>query len=565
MSINSNGRTDDASMTAPRGRRDPSPRRMESPAGSQPISRTPTPDQILFIALSAGSLAHVATPELGVHHPDPDNQMLFRPEILRCADQLKRDFGTLWGLRDFPVVGWPEAVHEKLLYIYQRFRVMWERFDGWHEAYGRPEFAPVVAYTLAKPLPMPSDDEDEPTEPVVSFEANEDSDQTKRMREDEIVRRAQKKSYTGEAADRMFSPFEDEEMMLEIGIAAQNLVTLVWNECSPAWSSPEDEVALPNAPFKENTQPEANGRAPEDVAPTSPADRPELVTATPPGNGTATTNGRAPEAVIVMGIPFAVQRTHPLLKVPTGRVYVRDKDDLGEEPVDLDDCRVYKLADPGIDGGKKYLNVYYTKDLRWIQHVAPVPFDDSQEVWSEMLAEITPHQAACLIAEWTDGYLPQELKPYDESATPPTTNGRAPEAPAELVATPPENSTSETTHPSPPVVLNGPDDEVIVWGKRVPPLTPTQYRVVQALVDAYASGERLSKTQLEIRTKDARGSECDPLGILRRLREDPVWNPVISMAGKACRGYSLNPRPHTPTHKNTHKSLENHPRQHTGG
>jgi hypothetical protein len=135
----------------------------------------------------------------------------------------------------------------------------------------------------------------------------------------------------------------------------------------------------------------------------------------------------------------------------------------------------------------------------------------------------------------------------------------------EAPATAPENLTSETTHPGPPVVLNGPDGEVIVWGERKPPLTPTQYRVVQALVDAYASGERLSKTQLQIRTKDAKGNECEPLGILRRLRENPVWNPVISMAGKACRGYSLNPRPHTPTHKNTHKSLENHPRPHTGG
>jgi hypothetical protein len=48
-----------------------------------------------------------------------------------------------------------------------------------------------------------------------------------------------------------------------------------------------------------------------------------------------------------------------------------------------------------------------------------------------------------------------------------------------------------------------------------PPLPPAQYRVVKALVDAYAANERLSKTQLEKRTKDARGNPVeDPVGAL---------------------------------------------------
>jgi hypothetical protein len=160
----------------------------------------------------------------------------------------------------------------------------------------------------------------------------------------------------------------------------------------------DEFTALRDADFNEERS--------SDEAPTHSAQ-------SPPPLGTAETR---PERLIVMGIPLPFQRTHPLLKVPTGRVYVRDKDDLGEEPVDLDGCRVYRLADPDIDGGKKYLNVYYTKDRRWIQHIAEVPFDEFPEAWSEMFADITARQAACLIAEWTDGYLPQELDPFRESA-----------------------------------------------------------------------------------------------------------------------------------------------------
>ncbi len=103
-----------------------------------------------------------------------------------------------------------------------------------------------------------------------------------------------------------------------------------------------------------------------------------------------------------------------------------------------------------------------------------------------------------------------------------------------------------------------------MWGKRKPPLTVNQYRVVKALVNAHASGERLTKNQLELRARGARGDECDVLGVLRRLRQDPDWNQALSMAGTACRGYGLNPRPQTPAHKNTHKRVENHPRPHTG-
>jgi len=150
----------------------------------------------------------------------------------------------------------------------------------------------------------------------------------------------------------------------------------------------------------------------------------------------------------------------------------------------------------------------------------------------------------------------------ETAATEAATHDRPPEWVADA---PPGDSTPETSYPDPPIVLNGLNEEVIVWGTRMGVLTPTQYRVVEALVRAHASGERLTKSQLELRTKDAKGNECDPLGVLRRLREDPVWKQAISMAGKACCGYGLNPPPQTPAHKNTHKRVENHPRPHTGG
>jgi hypothetical protein len=101
----------------------------------------------------------------------------------------------------------------------------------------------------------------------------------------------------------------------------------------------------------------------------------------------------------------------------------------------------------------------------------------------------------------------------------------------------------------PPVVLANPDEPVLVWGKKKPPLPPAQYRVVKALVKAKASGERLSKDELCSRTKDAKGNVVeDPVGALKRLRSrDPDWRNVIDMAETPGRGYSLRDHPPTPT------------------
>jgi hypothetical protein len=350
-----NGPHSNGSMTDPRGSCGPSPIRADNPAGSQPPLRTPTPEQILFIALSAGSLAHVATPPLNEYPRDPHYQMMIRPEIRRCANQIKDSFGTLWGLRDFPIAGWPEEIRERLLYIYNRFHVMYERFDRWYEVYGRPEFAPTPMYKLAEPLPWPSDDEDEPTEPVMCFEANEDLARTKRVRDHEIGMSALRKSYTGEAADRMFFPFEDEEMMAEIHAAAQNLITLVWNECSPAWRGPEDQTALPDAQSKGNDRPEATGRNPE--APTRPLPEP----------------------------------------VMSGIVHYRPLDGLGEVRLDLDACprRIPLFSQdrdcpdfPQIGVVDSWLHL--TPEGRWVEHTWKyLPFDDG-DPYEDQFREVSP-------------------------------------------------------------------------------------------------------------------------------------------------------------------------------
>jgi hypothetical protein len=105
--------------------------------------------------------------------------------------------------------------------------------------------------------------------------------------------------------------------------------------------------------------------------------------------------------------------------------------------------------------------------------------------------------------------------------------------------------------PVPLIVLGGPDDELTVCGKRKAPLPPAQYRVVKALVEAKAKGERLSKDVLLQRTKADDGNLVeDPVGALKRLRKrDGDFKQIIDMAGVPGRGYGLKDCPPTPTHK----------------
>jgi hypothetical protein len=103
--------------------------------------------------------------------------------------------------------------------------------------------------------------------------------------------------------------------------------------------------------------------------------------------------------------------------------------------------------------------------------------------------------------------------------------------------------------PEPPVVLAGPDADVIVCGKRKDPLPPAQYRVIKVLVEAKANGERLTIDALRNRTKDEHGNGVeDPLGALNRLcKHDSDWKLVIDMAGVPGRGYSLKDCHYPPT------------------
>jgi hypothetical protein len=124
--------------------------------------------------------------------------------------------------------------------------------------------------------------------------------------------------------------------------------------------------------------------------------------------------------------------------------------------------------------------------------------------------------------------------------------------PRPLLGNPPEKKENGPPDPSrdAPVMLGGPDDNVIVWGKEKAPLPPAQYRVVKALVEAHAKGERLSKDSLFAHTKDANKNAVeDPVGALERLRRrDKDWRAVIDMARISGRGYGLKTRPPTPTH-----------------
>ena len=88
-----------------------------------------------------------------------------------------------------------------------------------------------------------------------------------------------------------------------------------------------------------------------------------------------------------------------------------------------------------------------------------------------------------------------------------------------------------------PIILDGPDDEPIVRGKTKPRLTPGQYRVVKAMLDA--APDRLSMDQL------ARRSDTeDPIGMIDRLRRDRDWAAVLDKPGQAHGGYGIrSPKP----------------------
>jgi hypothetical protein len=198
------------------------------------------------------------------------------------------------------------------------------------------------------------------------------------------------------------------------------------------------------------------------------------------------------------------------------------------------------------------------------------PFASPEELPSpEELEPVLQRQFAELVARCGNepgrvDYVPPQ-EPAAEHQTPPGAAVRHPEEPGlsdartEAAANqhgPPPEKTAE------PVILDGPDDPVFVWGKEKDPLTPDQYRVVKALVEVHAKKKRLSQDVLRLATIDADGNVVeDPLGVLKRLRRDDDWKNAIDMAGKPRRGYGLKDKPPTPTQRNR----QPHPRRPRGG
>jgi hypothetical protein len=86
-----------------------------------------------------------------------------------------------------------------------------------------------------------------------------------------------------------------------------------------------------------------------------------------------------------------------------------------------------------------------------------------------------------------------------------------------------------------PVTLAGTNEQPIVNGVAKEPLTPAQFRVVEALVAAYP--ERIAGDSL------ARKSQTEaPVKIIDRLRRDPDWAEVLFKPGKAHGGYAIVPK-----------------------
>jgi hypothetical protein len=79
---------------------------------------------------------------------------------------------------------------------------------------------------------------------------------------------------------------------------------------------------------------------------------------------------------------------------------------------------------------------------------------------------------------------------------------------------------------------DSPFAEPIVLGNRKSRLTPGQYRLVKALLDAHPG--RLGKDTLA-----RRAAVEDPVGMIDRLRKDPDWAAVLDKPGRAHGGYGI--------------------------
>ncbi len=122
----------------------PQPERLPGtlPKWDQPalgtISRTPPPERLLFIAKAgaeAGPCSVGSAPHL---HRECSRLASQREETLRWVWVLRQALDPIWGLRDFPVAGWSEAVHQKLLEIYGVFFISYKHFYETINRYKHP-------------------------------------------------------------------------------------------------------------------------------------------------------------------------------------------------------------------------------------------------------------------------------------------------------------------------------------------------------------------------------------------------------------------------------------------
>jgi hypothetical protein len=91
-----------------------------------------------------------------------------------------------------------------------------------------------------------------------------------------------------------------------------------------------------------------------------------------------------------------------------------------------------------------------------------------------------------------------------------------------------------------PITLGEPDDEPIVRGRRKKRLTPGQYRLIKALIDAHPD-------RIPLDTLASRSNVSDPVGMIDRLRNDIDWAAVLDKPGQAHGGYGLRcPNPKKP-------------------
>jgi len=170
--------------------------------------------------------------------------------------------------------------------------------------------------------------------------------------------------------------------------------------------------------------------------------------------------------------------------------------------------------------------------------------------WKRVSRDEEPYKPTLYLEEVPPLREPKKVGPHpdgDGKALDPNTKPPDPVTPNKA-APPPETPAT----PGRPIVLGGPDDCPIVRGIEKDILTPTQYRVVKTLLDAFpgrVAGDTLAgKSDTE-----------DPVAVIDRLSRDKDWASVLSKPGKPHGGYGI-----VSTPRKTQKNRETRPRKPRG-